>query len=180
MAPNLVHKRVLPWTPVWPLVRDLYVASFPAEERIPLTYLVLCELFRPSCRFLAWFLGDTFAGLTFTFRRRDVTLLLFIAVAPHMRSTGVGAQLLHLVAQPHPGGVTVLQLEPRDASAPNATQRERRHNFYMRNGFRTSPLVSIEAGERYATMLKGRDLEAAEFEAVLKSLMLGTRSVQVR
>ncbi|XCB29480.1 hypothetical protein RQN30_09715 [Arcanobacterium hippocoleae] len=158
---TLISVRVFPGTRIARRVREIYLEAFPAQERVSSLFLFGSGVLRPNCKLLAWFDSDSKAapvGFTFDYVYKDVKLLLFLAIDSAQRSGGYGKRILAQVQPPKPGGVVALQLEPLEAGASNAQQRERRWNFYLRSGFRPSPLFSEENGETYATMIRGRDL----------------------
>ncbi|MCD4549051.1 GNAT family N-acetyltransferase [Schaalia sp. lx-260] len=179
MAATLHESPAHPWSKHWPHVRDLYLHAFPPKERLSLIYLLLSSL-RPSCSFSTWTYDEKFAGLTYRIIRKDVVFLLFLAVHPEARSHGIGSRILKKISEIPTATVTVLQVEPCDEEAPNADQRRKRWDFYIRNSFRPAPLLSDEAGQTYATMIRGRDITAAEFYRILKGFMPPFRPVNVR
>lgn len=181
---DLVAKHVIPNTKIAREVHRIFLEAFPPHERLSRWFLYRKGLFNPRCKFLAWFdleLPNSRQpiGFTFDYSYADLKLLLFLAVSSKYRSAGYGKRILAQIAPPKPGGVVVLQLEPLEKNAINATQRERRWKFYLQAGFRPSPFFSKEDTQSYATMIRGRELRQAEFATVLANLMRGIATTDV-
>lgn len=177
--PLLREQPIIPASSTAQRVAHLYHDAFPADERVPHWLLTASGLLRPSCRYSAWYDGERLVGLTFSYTCNDIRLLLFFAVDEHMRSGGYGRRILSAITPPTAHGAVILQIEPPDEAAPNAAQRRRRMGFYERNGFRLVDFDSIERGQRYATMVRGRHVAQQEFLQVLQGLFKGTRKVEV-
>lgn len=175
----LRHRTVWPLTSTAATVRRLYLEAFPAEERVPHWFLLAANLIRPSCHYLAWYDEGRCVGMSFTYTRRDLRLLSFFAIDRQLRGSGYGQRIVNEIDAPRAGGAVILQCEPLDPDARNAEQRRRRIRFYERHGFRVIDLDSIEADQRYATMVRGRAVGREEFLHLLRGLLWGVRRVDV-
>ena len=107
--------------PDLPGVMALMVRAFPENERLPAAFL-----FDPgdgSRDFLAIHEGDTLCGFISLLSWRDITHIMFFAVAEDMRSRGVGTQALRMLRTQKPGARIIADVEAEDPAAPNQARR---------------------------------------------------------
>lgn len=152
-----------PWS-----LRRLYVESFPKEERFPFLFLKALALTRKS-RFLAYYDGDTLAGMSFTIEGKDMVFLLYLAVSPAMQSRGFGTEILSYLKELYKKPLT-LNAEPLDSAAGNAVERERRFVFYERNGFSDTGYELVDSKMTYAVLSDAEVFSAAEYYEALLGL----------
>lgn len=64
-----------------------------------------------------------------------------------------------------------MEIEIPKKEADNYQQRQRRKNFYLKNGFKFSGLITQEKTEEFEIMiLKGKQVTSQEYLAILKKL----------
>ena len=74
-------------------VREIYLASFPREERMP--FFLMCLLAKmPQTQFLAFREGEQVCGFAYMAVLDGMAFLLFLAVDPALRSRGYGSAIL--------------------------------------------------------------------------------------
>ena len=129
---------MIPWL-------ELYEQAFPARERI-LVADILSLWRNPTSLQHEYLLGvldpeKNFAGLVWYSTRPEygLALLWYLAVQPHLRSRGVGAQIYqYVVSQLNPREYSALIYEveiPEEAETPEQADFARsRIEFYRRNG----------------------------------------------
>jgi GNAT superfamily N-acetyltransferase len=61
-------------------------------------------------------------------------------VRPELRGQGKGQEILTTLIDKYKGKTCVLDMESPKQECENKAQRERRHEFYLRNGFRDTNL----------------------------------------
>lgn len=110
----------------YPALRALYRSAFPAAERMPLSRFFALQK-KGQAEILVLRTGGAFAP--------GYALLNYFAVEPDCRSMGLGSRALPALQQRYPNRQVVLEVEPPDHTAPNARQRQRRLDFYAKNGF---------------------------------------------
>ena len=69
--------------------------------------------------------------------------------------------------QQYPSETIVLDIRAPDAAAADALQRQKRLDFYLRNGFQIAPYQWVEEAERYAVLYKGNSLNPQSFATLL-------------
>ena len=149
--------------PDLPGVMALMARAFPENERLPAAFL-----FDPgdgSRDFLAIHEGDTLCGFISLLSWRDITHIMFFAVAEDMRSRGVGTQALRMLRTQKPGARIIADVEAEDPAAPNHAQRHRRRQFYLRCGYTPTRIHYSWRGERWDILACGGDVTEAEFRA---------------
>lgn len=118
-------------------VKDLYHQAFPEVERIPFPLLLL----RAKAKwidFIAFYDHDQFCGFVYLMNGKTITNIMYLAVAPQLRSHGYGQQILTLLKNRYPYKTLVLEIESPDNTAINYEQQISRKAFYIRNGFMES------------------------------------------
>ena len=118
----------------YPALRALYRSAFPAAERMPLPRFFALQK-KGQAEILVLRTGGAFAGLMIVSFAPGYALLNYFAVKPDCRSMGLGSRALPALQQRYPNRQVVLEVEPPDHTAPNARQRQRRLDFYAKNGF---------------------------------------------
>ena len=137
--------RDAPW---FPQVKALYESAFPANERIPIKHLLDDKIKR---EFWTFFDGDLFCGFSNSITHGSITNIIYFAVMPELRSRGYGSQILQVIREQHPDTRIVVDIEVEEDSkdAEELERRNRRRDFYQRNGFNASPFDYIWQGEHY-------------------------------
>ena len=75
---------------------------------------------------------------------------------PELRGQGKGQQILNKVIEHYQGQSLVMDIEStRQESATNIEIRKRRHDFYLRNGFRETKLFRAWSGIEYTILMIG-------------------------
>ena len=138
-----------------PMLRGLYTTAFPEEEQIP--YDDLKHLLQTMpIDYDAYYDGDVFVGLTIVLRRDDFNWLGYFAVVENLRGMGYGQQILNELKRKYASGRLMLDMEsPRQENCSNRKQRVRRHDFYIRNGFRDTPTLKSFKGIDYTILMLG-------------------------
>lgn len=146
--------------------------AFPVEERIPSDKLLgLIESIDSD----AWGLydGDEFVGfaLMTTDSETKLCYLGFFAIDSRFRSRGYGTQALHEFHRHYDGYQIILDMELMDdETADNMAQRERRLDFYQRNGFKRAMLRIAYLGMEYELMCSQDELRLKDFEKLLSTM----------
>ena len=159
--------RDAPW---FPQVKALYESAFPANERIPIKHLLDDKIKR---EFWAFFDGDLFCGFSNSITHGSITNIIYFAVMPELRSRGYGSQILQVIREQHPDTRIVVDIEVEEDSkdAEELERRNRRREFYTRNGFDSSPVDYIWQGEHYRLLSAGGTVTEKEFRDFWKEIL---------
>ena len=164
-----------PWLPQ---VKALYESAFPANERIPIKHLLDDKIKR---EFWAFFNKDNgenaaapkFCGFSNSITHGSITNIVYFAVIPELRSRGYGSQILQVIREQHPDTRIVVDIEVEEDSkdAEELERRNRRRDFYLRNGFDSSPVDYVWQGEHYRLLTAGGTVTEKEFRDFWKEIL---------
>ena len=159
--------RDAPW---FPQVKALYESAFPANERIPIKHLLDDKIKR---EFWAFFDGDTFCGFSNSITHGSITNIVYFAVVSELRSRGYGSQILQAIHKQHPDTRLVVDIEVEEDSkdAEELERRNRRRDFYQRNGFDASPVDYVWQGVHYRLLTAGGTITEKEFRDFWKEIL---------
>ena len=116
-------------------IQHLYETAFPVEEQIPWRELMRL-VGEMGLDFTAYYEGETFLGFTIVYPRPSFNWFWYFAVCDQLRGQGIGQQILSQLLERYKDKVNVLDMESPTQTCDNQEQRQRRHDFYLRNGFR--------------------------------------------
>ena len=160
-----------PWLPQ---VKALYESAFPANERIPMNQLLDNKIQREFFAFVDEIDGSpTFCGFSNSITQGSITNIVYFAVEPTLRSRGYGSEILKAVRERHPETRLVVDIEAEEDSkdARELELRERRRNFYLRNGFDAAPVDYHWRGEHYRLLTAGGLVSEKEFRDFWKEVL---------
>ena len=160
-----------PWLPQ---VKALYESAFPANERIPIKQLMDNKIQREFFAFVDTIDGTpTFCGFSNSITRGTITNIVYFAVEPELRSRGYGSEILKTIREKHPETRLVVDIEVEEDSkdAKELELRERRRNFYLRNGFDAVPVDYHWQGEHYRLLSAGGTVTEKEFRDFWKEVL---------
>ena len=116
-------------------MKRLYETAFPEGEQIPWADLIRLVEEMPL-DFTAYYEDGDFIGFTIVYPRKSFNWYWYFAVRDELRGKGYGQQILTMLLEHYKGQTCVLDMESPTQVCDNITQRKRRHEFYLRNGFR--------------------------------------------
>lgn len=148
------------------LLDGLALEAFPPEE-----YLAPAEIIEMSLKTDLDFWGlydkDSFIGFCVIVRYADIAYLFFLAITPENRSKGYGSTILATLSEQYKSSRFVVDFEMIEEQAPNAEQRIRRKDFYLRNGFRETGHFLAYFGVSYEVLCKNKDFDFQTFKKML-------------
>lgn len=144
-------------------INQLYVQSFPANERRPLDALLQDST--GSSDFLAFYHEETFVGFACLLTWQDLSHILYFAIDAPLRGRGYGSEALAALRALKPNHRILADLEAQDPSASNNEQRKKRRRFYLRNGYAASEVRYRWREESYEILVCGGTVTSPEFEA---------------
>lgn len=114
-------------------IQDLYMESFPKEERKPFS-VIERKAAMGTMEILLLTEGHRRVGFAITAMSDDLVLLDYFVIDPQYREKGYGSEALELLRELYSGNQFYLEIERPDEEAENQEQRIRRKRFYLKNG----------------------------------------------
>ena len=99
---------------------------------------------------------------------------------PALRSRGIGAGILDRLRARYPGRDLIVEVEPPEEESENALQRQRRMDFYLRNGFHDLNRHVTGNGVRYTVLSTGTELDSGEYWRIFQIFPIGPLSRAAR
>lgn len=153
----------------WKRINQLAQEAFPPEE-----YLAPSELVKMSMteNFDFWALmdGEHFVGFMAVRLYECIAYLFFLAIDPNYRSKGYGGRAIETLKATYPDKKQVVDFEMLDAHAPNSRQREKRRNFYFRNGYHETGMFLSYLGVDYEVFCMDDVFDIDMFKSMMKTL----------
>ena len=114
-----------------------------------------------------------FCGFSNSITHGSITNIVYFAVVPELRSRGYGSKILQAIRRQHPDTRIVVDIEVEENSknAEELERRNRRRDFYQRNGFDASPVDYIWQGEHYRLLSAGGIVTEKEFRDFWKEIL---------
>ena len=149
-------------------LRALYERAFPENERRPFD-----EMIREPTSFLeplAIWDGAQCVGLACLLNGDKISHIIYLAIEDSLRGRGYGSAALATIHAAKPGRRIMVDIERDSAAASNRTQRQKRKQFYLRNGYSETPVRYRWRGEDYEILVYGGALSRADYKGFWKSL----------
>lgn len=111
-------------------IKKIFVNSFPKSERFPFFILRRCSK-GTNVIFNVILDKDKLIGMEYIIECSDFTYLMYLAVDKKQRNNGYGSQVLSNLIKKYKN--VILSIERPDKNCYN--EKNKRKNFYLRNGF---------------------------------------------
>lgn len=142
-------------------VQALYERAFPENERSPF-HLLLDDSTNCSEVF-AFYEDGLFCGFMSLLTMGDISHILYFSIEESLRRKGLGAEALKLLRQIKPRFRLLADIEATTAAAENRVQREKRKQFYLNNGYRSSGVFYEWRNDFYEILVSGGSLSEETF-----------------
>lgn len=96
--------------------------------------------------------------------------VLYLAVNDEIRSKGYGTKMLNQLKEMSAGKEITLNVEPLDKKADNYSQRVRRMEFYIRNGFRDTGYRLVDLTGEYSILSTADDFTIEEYKKAITQI----------
>lgn len=121
-------------SPYLDAVNALAIEAFPPEEYLsPETLIEMSK--EEDFDFWALLDGEKFVGFMAVQTHKDLAYLFFLAIDPACRANGYGSLAIETLKAKYPDKKQIVDFEMLDETAENYDQRQKRRNFYLRNGY---------------------------------------------
>ena len=141
-------------------LRKLYESSFPKEESIPYDEIIqVLDLM--DVDYTAYYEGDKLLALSIISRFPRFNFGNYFAVQKELRGKGHGQKILNIILDKYKKGnpnPIIIDIEsPLQEDAPNLNIRKRRHDFYIRNGWRDTGVYYTYNGVSLSVMSNSQE-----------------------
>ena len=115
----------------------------------------------------------TLCGFSNSITHGSITNIVYFTVKPELRNRGYGSQILQAIRRQHPDTRIVVDIEVEEDSknAEELERRNRRREFYQRNGFDAFPVDYVWQGEHYRLLSAGGPVTEKEFRDFWKEIL---------
>jgi len=135
-------------------IQQLYESSFPVEEQIPWASIVKLVDNMPL-DFTVYYEDSKLLGFTIVYPRPSFNWFWYFAVKPELRGKGIGQTILSSLIKKYENQSNIMDIEEPRPDSVNAEQRRRRHDFYVRNGFRDTGVGRTFDGAEMTILMSG-------------------------
>ena len=150
-------------------IEPLFISAFPEEER-PTPEIYFRSFDKENNFLYGFYEDDLFIGFTSVSLYKDICYIFFLAVSPHYRDQGYGSKILSNIKELYKDYVLLLCYEEVDKKYPDYDNRQRREQFYLKNGFKKNPLKTNEFGVVFQTAYIGnRNVTFDEYKEIFKN-----------
>ncbi len=144
-------------------IQTLYLEAFPKEERKPFSLLLETREKGQSEILAIENEHNDFLGLAITAKHKDMVLLDYFAISSHHRSSGFGSKAFQNIKQRYADKRFFLEIERTDIAADNQVQRQKRKNFYLKNGMQNAPFMVDLLGVEMEILAHNCQLEYKDY-----------------
>ncbi|MDO4484005.1 MAG: GNAT family N-acetyltransferase [Clostridia bacterium] len=173
---SLTAKNITRALKEYPQICELMKTAFPADEQLPMWLLRLGTL-RRNFNFRAFYDEEQFCGIMYTVESEKMLFVLFLAVNDKIRSKGYGSKILGWLKE-NTAKPIALNVESPDPQAENALQREKRIEFYKRNGIVDTGRRLTNRGVNLSVLSNADTFDVQEYERLISSMALGLQKVR--
>ena len=158
-----------PWSRDFAKAKELYLDTFPPDERVPIIKIIALTTLRPSTKLLGLYENDQLCGFSLTVCSKRYLYINFIAIDPAYRGRGYGSRLINLLKRRHRLPIIALVKLP-EFDTPEFETDRRRIQFWQNLGtdfFQYNYLFTDASGGNYAVGVIGGDYDRNAFREVL-------------
>ncbi len=153
---------------VYPSAKKLYLEAFPPEEQAPFLML-LWKSMKKSVDFWSIYAGNQWAGFLYIANDANLSYVFYFAICPEYRGKGIGSQALQEAQRYYAGRKFFLAIERLDEYAENYSERVKRKQFYLRNGFQDLHRHVQEGSVIYELLGIDGEVSAQEYQKLIRS-----------
>ena len=148
--------------------KALYYRAFPKNERRSFPELV--ENRFGSTEVFCFYDEETFVGMACLLNTPTISHIIYLAVDESLRGHGYGSKALELLYKRKPDKKIMVDIEVPDERAENAEQRSKRKKFYLRAGYKETPVKYEWRNEEYEILSFGGQISEAEYNNFWENL----------
>ena len=148
--------------------KALYYRAFPKNERRSFQELV--ENRFGGTEIFCFYDDETFVGMACLLNTPRISHIIYLAVDEALRGHGYGSKALELLHSSKSGKKIMVDIEVPCEKAENAKQRSMRKMFYLRAGYKETPIKYEWRNEKYEILSFGGKISKAEYNKFWEDL----------
>lgn len=133
-------------------IKNIYVNSFPKEERFPFGILKHCAK-EENVEFNVILDNNKVIGMEYVIKYEDVAYLMYLAVCENQRGKGYGSKILEDLTKKHKTIILSIERPNDDLNS----DKEIRKKFYLKNGFFETNKFIKDNGIEYEILCTNKD-----------------------
>lgn len=133
-------------------IKNIYVNSFPKEERFPFGILKHCAK-EENVEFNVILDNNKVIGIEYVIKYEDVAYLMYLAVFENQRRKGYGSKILEDLTKKHKTIILSIERPNDDLNS----DKEIRKKFYLKNGFFETNKFIKDNGIEYEILCTNKD-----------------------
>lgn len=146
-------------------VRDIYIKSFPEDER----YISLEKMIeRKNTKLYCLVEKEIVLGIMYLIMYNDMIFLLYLAIDNKKRSKGYGSYLLKWCLKKYTDKKIYLNIEEVNKEAIDYEIRKKRLDFYLKNGFFLTNYISKEEVQNFNILSNNTKIDINEYKKLDK------------
>ena len=142
--------------------KELYYRAFPKNERRSFPELV--ENRFGGTEVFCFYDEETFVGMACLLNSPTISHIIYLAVDESLRGHGYGSKALELLHCNKSGRKIMVDIEVPNENAENAEQRIMRKRFYLRAGYKETPVKYEWRQENYEILSFGGQISEEEYD----------------
>lgn len=152
-------------------VYSTYQKSFPASEKKPFSMVLKARRQGNGEIFCIEDSSKRFVGLAIVVLYQDMVLLDYFAISEKLRGKGAGSEALRLLQKQYTGKRLFLEIESTLEECEDLTIRQRRKDFYLRNGMSEDGVEVFLFGVRMELLVYECKISFEEYHAVYRQIL---------
>lgn len=149
-------------------IKCLALDAFPGAEYFDPDELVLMTK-HDGFEFVALYADEVFVGYLVYQRYKELTYLFFLAIEEAYRTKGYGSEAIKWLFDKYKDSEQVVDFEIVDASFANYEERNKRRNFYLKNGYKPTKCHVCNRGVDYEIMCNSDNFSLDSFKEMLET-----------
>ena len=155
-------------------VCKIYYDAFAKKDRMPF-WMMRAMAKMKHTKLLAFYYGNELVGFVYMAVVYPLNFVMFLAVDVELRSQGYGGGMLNYIQAMYPDHKIIISIERcDDLAAENRTERLRRKEFYLRNGFQETGFLVELGSETQEVIVKNGAFDGEEFVSFFRKYSNGT------
>lgn len=147
-------------------IKSLYESSFPKEEQVPF-FLLSYNARKNISDIFAIVEENKFIGMLCCVYYKDIVFLWYLAIERENRGKGYGTKVIEETKKIFSKNRLVLNVEEVNIKYKNYEEREKRKQFYIKNGFQYSGFMTKEYGVVYEMLCYRGEISYQEYKEMM-------------